>query len=186
MPKALKPLCRIQFWNRKNSLFPQVTLWGNKNWPASMKVKRNWNLSEQNGLKGLQMVEFDCPRLSYPSVSSIFWWIPFPICCDFSISGVRCPPAINRRFAASKTVYSSFMSPIEVLSTCKTRFMNHGQILKFCDSDSNSNFTLNWFKHGINFDEKFALIVELILYFNQFNLIKLILLELFLLIELIL
>ena len=31
MPKALKTLCVTQFWSWKNSLFPLLTLWGNKN-----------------------------------------------------------------------------------------------------------------------------------------------------------
>ena len=40
MPQALKPLCLIQFWSWKNSLFPLLALWGNKNWLPSMKVKK--------------------------------------------------------------------------------------------------------------------------------------------------
>ena len=46
---------------------------------ASGVIIRNWQyesekvekISEQNGLKGLQMVQFECPRHGKPSVSSI-------------------------------------------------------------------------------------------------------------------
>ena len=59
MPQALKPLCLIGFWNWKNSLFSLLALWGNKNWPPSIrKDVTNGKLPEQNGLKGLQMVQF--------------------------------------------------------------------------------------------------------------------------------
>ena len=40
MAQALKPLCLIQFWSWMNSLFSILALWGNKNWPPSMKVKK--------------------------------------------------------------------------------------------------------------------------------------------------
>ena len=37
MLQALKALCLIQFWGWKNSLFPLLALWGNKNCPPSIK-----------------------------------------------------------------------------------------------------------------------------------------------------
>ena len=40
VPKALKFSCLIQFWSWVNSLFPLLALWGNKNWPPSMKVEK--------------------------------------------------------------------------------------------------------------------------------------------------
>ena len=40
VPQALKPLCLIQFWGLRNSIFSILALWGNKNWPPSMKVTR--------------------------------------------------------------------------------------------------------------------------------------------------
>ena len=40
LPQALKTFCLIQFWGWKNSLFPLLVLWGNRNWPPSMKVKK--------------------------------------------------------------------------------------------------------------------------------------------------
>ena len=36
----LKTLCLIHFWGWMNSLFPLLALWGNKNWPPSMKMKK--------------------------------------------------------------------------------------------------------------------------------------------------
>ena len=38
MPQALKTLRVIHFCGWKNSLFPLMALWGNKNLPPSMKV----------------------------------------------------------------------------------------------------------------------------------------------------
>ena len=55
MARALKLLCLIQFWGWKNPLFPLLVIWGNKNWPPSMKIEQNW-------FKGLQMIHFKCPR----------------------------------------------------------------------------------------------------------------------------
>ena len=127
MLQALKTLCLIQFWSWMNSLFPLLALWGNKNWPPSMKVKKlkifwnkmgsmgckgsslntpgtenslchsilkldespfpiwgnkNWPPSikfkklktfwNKNGLNGLQMVQFECPRHWKLSASSTF------------------------------------------------------------------------------------------------------------------
>ena len=40
MVLALKPLRLIQFESWVISIFPVLALWGNKNWPPSMKVKK--------------------------------------------------------------------------------------------------------------------------------------------------
>ena len=84
MSLALKPLCLIQFWSWLNSLFPLLALWGNKNWSPSMKVKKMENFRT----KGMQMVQFECPRHWKPSVSSTFGVgrIPF---------SQYCPPRIG-------------------------------------------------------------------------------------------
>ena len=34
------------------TLFPLLSLWGNKNWPPSMKVKKMENFQNKRGLKG--------------------------------------------------------------------------------------------------------------------------------------
>ena len=72
MSKALKTCSLIQFYCWRNSPFPLLALWGNKNWPPSMKVKKVGKFSEQKGLKGMQMVQFECPRHCKPSFSSTF------------------------------------------------------------------------------------------------------------------
>ena len=79
MPQALKPLCLIQFWSWKNSLFPLLALWGNKNWPPQYEGEKDGIIWECERCKGLQMVQFECPRHPNPSVSSNFevGWIPF-------------------------------------------------------------------------------------------------------------
>ena len=54
-------------------LFSLLALWGNKNWPPMQyKSETNWKLLKQKGLKGLQMVQFECPRHWKPSVSFSF------------------------------------------------------------------------------------------------------------------
>ena len=51
-PQALETLCLIQFWNWKNSLFSLLALWGNKNWPPSIKMKQIENCQNKIGLMG--------------------------------------------------------------------------------------------------------------------------------------
>ena len=52
MPQALKTLCLIHFWGWKISPFPLLALWGNKNWPPSMKVKKLKFYGNKSSLKG--------------------------------------------------------------------------------------------------------------------------------------
>ena len=62
MPQALKTLCLILFLVWKNSLCWLLVLWGNKNWPPSMKVKKLEIFFGLNWLDRLQMVQFECHR----------------------------------------------------------------------------------------------------------------------------
>ena len=41
--------CPIQFWSWMNPPFPLLALWGNKNWPPSMKVKKMENFRNKSG-----------------------------------------------------------------------------------------------------------------------------------------
>ena len=52
MPKVLKSHNLIQFWSWENSLFQLLALWGNKNWPPSMKVKKMELFLNKCGSKG--------------------------------------------------------------------------------------------------------------------------------------
>ena len=52
--------------------FPIIGPLGNKNWPQQYESEKKGKLSEQNRLKGLQMVQFACTRHSLPSVSTNF------------------------------------------------------------------------------------------------------------------
>ena len=45
---------------------------------SQYKDERNCKLLEQNGLKGLENVQFECPRHSHPSVSFISGLGNFP------------------------------------------------------------------------------------------------------------
>ena len=42
--------------------FPIIGPRGNKNWPPSMKVTKVGKFPEQKGFKGMQMVQFECPK----------------------------------------------------------------------------------------------------------------------------
>ena len=57
MPQALISLCLIEFGSWMNSLFFILVLWGNKNWPPSMKMKKMETFHIKCGLMG-------CPRSS--------------------------------------------------------------------------------------------------------------------------
>ena len=52
MPQVLKPLCPIQFWSWTFPFSSVLALWGNKNWPPSMKVQKIENWQNEMGLKG--------------------------------------------------------------------------------------------------------------------------------------
>ena len=87
MALALKTLCLIQFLSWVNSLFPLLALWGNKNWPPSMKVKKLENLYDNIGLKGCKWSSLNTPGTENPLSHSILKLdeSPFPI---ISPSGV--------------------------------------------------------------------------------------------------
>ena len=55
MPQALKPLSLIQIGSCKNFPFPIISLWGNKNWLPSMKVKKLKIVQNKSGW--LQMLQ---------------------------------------------------------------------------------------------------------------------------------
>ena len=66
MAQALKTLSLIQFWCQKNSLFPLLALWGNKNWLPSMKVKKLENYQNKIGLKDCKWSSLNAPGTQNP------------------------------------------------------------------------------------------------------------------------
>ena len=66
MPQALKPLCLIQFESWVNSIFPLLALWGNKNWPPSMKMEKLENPQSKSGLKGCKWSRLKGPGTQTP------------------------------------------------------------------------------------------------------------------------
>ena len=66
MPQELEPLCLIQFWSWMNPLFPLLALWGNKNWPSSMKVKKMQIFLNKMGWGGCQWSSLKAPGTQYP------------------------------------------------------------------------------------------------------------------------
>ena len=79
--KAPNPLCLIQFWSYKNSLFSILALWGNKNWPPGMKVKKMVNFQNKRGLKGSRWSSLNAPSTGNPLSHPILKLheFPFPI-----------------------------------------------------------------------------------------------------------
>ena len=80
MPQALKTLCLIHFWGWMNSLFPLLALWGNKNWPPSMKVKKLENFQNLKGAKGCKWSSLNSPDTENPLSHAFLevWDFPFP------------------------------------------------------------------------------------------------------------
>ena len=81
MPQALKTLCLIQFWSWMNSPFPLLALWGNKNWPPSMKVKKMENFQDKKGWMGCKWSSLNAPSTENPLSHSLLELgdFPFPI-----------------------------------------------------------------------------------------------------------
>ena len=79
MPQVPKPLCLIQFWNWKNSFFSLSALWGNKNWPLSIKMKQIENSHNKMGLKGCKWSSLIAPGIQTPLSHVILELRDFPI-----------------------------------------------------------------------------------------------------------
>ena len=54
-----------------NSIFPLLALWGNKNWPPSMKVKKLENFGNKSGLKGCKWSSLNAPGTENPLSHSL-------------------------------------------------------------------------------------------------------------------
>ena len=61
MPQALKTLCLIHFWSWENALISLLALWGNRNWPSSIKVRQMENCWNKMGLKGWKWSSLNTP-----------------------------------------------------------------------------------------------------------------------------
>ena len=71
MPQALNTPCLIQFWSWMNLPFPLLALWGNKNWPPSMKVKKLKIFWNKLGSKGGKWSSLNAPGTENPLSHSI-------------------------------------------------------------------------------------------------------------------
>ena len=61
MPQALKNPCLIHFWSWEISLFPLLALWGNKNWPPSIKMKHFEKFQNKIGSKCCRWSSLNAP-----------------------------------------------------------------------------------------------------------------------------
>ena len=93
MPQALKALYLIQFWSWKNSLFPFLALWGNKNWPPSMKVKKLENFQDKRGLMGCKWSSLNVPSTENPLSHPVLGLedFPFPIIGPLGVIRISIP-----------------------------------------------------------------------------------------------
>ena len=66
MPQALEPLSAIHFWRIPFSHFLPSPLWGNKNWPPRIKVKKLENLGNKIGLTGCKWSSLNAPGTETP------------------------------------------------------------------------------------------------------------------------
>ena len=72
MPKALKTFCLLHFLGWKISLFSLLALWGNKNWPPSMKVKNTENFQNKCDLMGCLWSSLNAPSTGNPRYHPIW------------------------------------------------------------------------------------------------------------------
>ena len=81
MLQALKTLCLIHFLHWMNSLFQSLALWGNKNWPPSVKVKKLEKFGNKSGSIGCKWSSLNAPCNENPLPHSVLglWEFPFPI-----------------------------------------------------------------------------------------------------------
>ena len=75
---ALKSICLIQFWSWVNSPYPLLALWGNKNWPPSIKVKKMGNFQNKRGLMGGKWSSLNAPGTENPLSHSLLRLEEFP------------------------------------------------------------------------------------------------------------
>ena len=66
MPQALKILCLAQVGRIPFSHFPPSSLWCNKNWPPSMKVKNLQNFRNIIGANGCKWSNSNAPGTKTP------------------------------------------------------------------------------------------------------------------------
>ena len=95
MPQALKTHCLILFWGCDNSFFPLLALWGNKNWPPSMKVKKLENSKNKRGLKGCKWSSLDVPGTGNPLSHSLWGLKEFPFNIILLWGNKNWPPSMN-------------------------------------------------------------------------------------------
>ena len=69
MPQALNPLWLTQVGRIPFPPSPGVI----RNWHSPVWKSKVWKISEQNWLKGLQMVQFECVKYRNPCSSTIVW-----------------------------------------------------------------------------------------------------------------
>ena len=79
MPQAHKPLCLIHFWNWDISLFSLLALWGNKNWPPSMKLRVMENCLNKIGLKACKWSRLNGRGTQTPLCHPFLTSVEFPV-----------------------------------------------------------------------------------------------------------
>ena len=95
MPQAPKPLCLIQFWSWVNSLSCILALWGNKNWPPSMKVKKLKIFWNKSGLMGCKWSSLNAPGTGNPLSHSVLELEEFPFPIISPLGNKNWPPSIK-------------------------------------------------------------------------------------------
>ena len=73
-PQALITLCRVHFWCWDNSLVSLSALWGNKNWPSSLKMWQMENGRNKKGRKGCKGSSLNASGTDFPLSHPFLSW----------------------------------------------------------------------------------------------------------------
>ena len=78
MPQAHNTLFLIHFWSWEKSLSSLLVLWGNKNWPPSIKMKEMENSKNKMQLMGYKWPSLNAQGIQDPTCHSFLEFGDFP------------------------------------------------------------------------------------------------------------
>ena len=79
MPQTVKPPSPVHFWSCVITLFSLSALWGNKNWPPSMEMKKMETFGNKFGLKYYMWSSLNAPGTRNPKSHPILKLGEFPL-----------------------------------------------------------------------------------------------------------
>ena len=129
MPQALEVPCLIQFWSWMISLFSLLDLWGNKNWPPSMKVKMMEKFLNKRGLKGCKLSSLNAQDTENPLSHSLLGLDDFPFFHNWPSGVIRIGLPVWRwkrwNISRTKGVQRDANGPVWMPQALKTPCLIH-------------------------------------------------------------